>query len=227
MKLFFLLLLLIFSTKVFATLEDYRSAPFDSIESYQAYKRDQETMARALRNEPPQRVRKEIKRNTGVSSQIEFNHSLYTYHFTNPGDVGLKFENKVSKDGRLINNPVYGVSFREDVSEEAYRSNYFFGGVDSIGSPIYGYMRTTGFILPSLTYIGFAYGGYYMNSKPWLKKGIQHTNMLEVSSSGGIVPIFGIELSQKIPLGGGVFLKINNLITPFISNHNVGIGWEY
>lgn len=219
---------ILFSNIAFADLEDYRNAPFDSIESYREYQQDQAIMAKALKEDKYLSKKKQVtKPSPGINSTIEFNYSLYTYHFTNPQGVGGKFENKVSKDGRLINNPIYGISFREEVSADAYRSNYFFGGVDSIGSPIYGYIRTTGFITSWYTYLGFAYGGYYMNTKPWVKKGIQHTNMLELSPGSGIVPIIGIEISQKIPLGAGIFLKINNLFTPFLSNHNVGLGWEY
>lgn len=162
----------------------------------------------------------------GIKWEVEGVYSLYTYHFTNPDNVGDKFENKVSKDGRLINNNLYGLVIRDTVDNEAYSSHYFFGGVDSVGSPIYGYLRSMGFILPTYTYLGFAFGGYWMENKTWEKKQIDHTNGIKISKTNSIVPVVGIEISQKIPLGGGLFLKINNLISPVLSNHSVGLGME-
>lgn len=157
---------------------------------------------------------------------IELMYSVYTYHLTNPENIGNKYENKVSKDGRLIDNPMFGIGFKT-VVDTAYQTNNFFGGQDSVGSPIFGIMRATGYRSSWGFHAGFVYGAYFMNNKTWVERGIMHTNALKVSDASSIVPLIGVEISQEIPLGKTIYLKLNNLITPVLTNHSVSFGINY
>jgi hypothetical protein len=175
-----------------------------------------------------QYVTKNIETETkkdGVKDEIAFHVNILTMHFSNPEDICSKYENKVSKNGCNINNPLYGISFRETING-AYRQNSFFFGQDSIGSNIVGYMNTMGMASDWGLELGLTFGFYFMSKKPWEAKGIQ-TPSLSVGSDYSLIPVAGIQGDFRIPVGNSLFIKLNNLITPTISNHNVSIGWSY
>ena len=74
--------------------------------------------------------------------------------------------------------------------------------------------------------LGLTLGFYFMSNKPWIEKGIKPP-AVELSKDYSVIPIAGLQLDFRIPLGDTLFIKLNNLITPTISNNNVSLGWRY
>lgn len=166
----------------------------------------------------------EVKKEN-TKDEIGFHVNLLTMHFSNPEDICSKYENQVSKNGCNINNPLYGISFRE-TTNGAYRQNSFFFGQDSIGSNIVGYMNTMGMASEWGLELGLTLGFYFMSNQPWEAKGIAPP-ALQLSENYSVIPVAGIQVDLRIPLGNSLFIKLNNLIAPTISNHNASIGWSY
>lgn len=159
------------------------------------------------------------------------NYNFLTHHFSSVGSD--KFDNKVSNDGKTIKNPLIGLEFSKNYKKSSDKW-VLFGGEDSIGSPMFGVYKGYGFqkISNKGFHGNFLLGMYFFDQRQWDKRyadsdirtpslitgylGIENVNI-----------IIGIELNYHIPLGKKSFIKINNIITPLVTNHGVGIVFEF
>ena len=157
---------------------------------------------------------------------VEAMYGAYIMHFKDINNISRRYENRSSRDSRLVNNRIIGLGFG-NVTDKSYVSNYVFHGEDSIGAPITGFSSAFGYRFKTLTRVGLAFGGYFMENERWEKKGINHPADLKVSDRFGFVPLIGIDISQEIPLSKDSYLKINNLITPAVSTHSLSLGFRY
>lgn len=145
-----------------------------------------------------------------------------TQHFTNFGGVSDKFDNKVSKDGTLIANPMAAWRII-DYDGITYTSSAFFAGENSIGELMGGVGASAG-IRANKVRIGLAVGGYLQDDKKFLDRGVQPFS-LPTGSRIGIAPLFGVELSIDVPIEKSVYMTVYTLITPILSTTTIGIGW--
>ena len=165
---------------------------------------------------------------------LEFSSSFLTHHYSHLN--ADRFSNQVSADGRTINNPLYAMTYSWSERRRTYGSFTLFGGQDSIGSPMQGFMTSAGFgdIHSSGLQLGFIWGMYFYDESAWEER---FSDRPEKTPSWlyayygdqwrGINMIFGLELNLKLDITDSVFIKFRNNFTPMISNHSVGIGFEF
>jgi hypothetical protein len=166
---------------------------------------------------------------------FEILSSYRTHHYSKLN--ADRFANKVSADGRTINNPLYAISFLSQYTDSlAYSSFSLFGGQDSIGSPMYGFLLSGG--LGSIKGTGLQFGPiwglYFYDEQAWrdtFSDRAERTPSWLVAYYGeeynGINMVFGVELNLQIELSENVHLKFKNNFTPMISNHSIGLGFNY
>lgn len=153
---------------------------------------------------------------SSFASDFEIDYSLLTYHYPNmtPLEASERFENKVSKNGLLIANPVYGVR-TTNTEDDFYTSYKLFAGQDSIGDQIYGFGYSFGLSQKGYN-IGMVLGSYTHDRDEWEQRGLVNRTTIPTSSKYDLIPIVGIEANFKF----GRF-RFNNVITPVISNHSI------
>ena len=147
-----------------------------------------------------------------------------TWHVIDNGAAPY-FSNKLSNDGRLIYTPQIGLRKIHTDREFVYNSCAVFMGSNSIGSPIYGFVGSTGVELLRILHVGIAIGTYIQNNNDFNAKGIEPFSM--TGGTNALVPILGFEINTQIPVTDKLFIGFNNLITPVITNHNLSFGLEY
>ena len=147
-----------------------------------------------------------------------------TWHVLDNGAAPY-FSNKLSSDGRLIYTPQVGFRKIHTDNQFVYSSFAAFMGSNSIGSPIYGFVGSTGVELLRILHIGIAIGTYIQNNNDFNAKGLEPFSM--TSGTNALVPILGFEINTQIPISDRMFIGFNNLITPVITNHNLSIGLGY
>lgn len=146
-----------------------------------------------------------------------------TYHVFDPDNVSEVNSNKISKDGRLIANPLLG--YRSvDTDGLDYTSMLSFVGVNSINQPIFGAAASIG-IAGDFGRIGFIGGAYMQDNRKFLDKGVQPFTLIP-GSGWGPTPLLGVEYIHKIDLSNKTYLMLNTLISPIILNASIGIGWR-
>jgi hypothetical protein len=165
---------------------------------------------------------------------IEFSSAFRTHHFS---DVNADlYKNKVSADGKTIDNPLYSVTMLWELSPISYSSLSLYGGEDSIGSPMYGFMTSAG--LGSINSTSFQFGGilgaYFYDESAWEDRfegrDIQTPSWLYVTYGSrfkGVNVIVGIEFNGQIQISESSYIKIKNVITPLITISSFGIGFNY
>ena len=165
---------------------------------------------------------------------LEFSSSFLTHHYSYLN--ADRFANQVSADGRTINNPLYGMTYTWSEKRETYGSFSVFGGEDSIGSPMHGIMTSAGFgdIHSSGVQFGAVWGLYFYDEDAWEElfydREAKTPSWLYAyygDQFRGVNMIFGIELNLKLDITDSVFIKFRNTFTPMISNHSVGLGFEF
>lgn len=168
-------------------------------------------------------------------STLEFSSSYLTHHYSKLN--ADRFANQVSEDGRTINNRLYALTFSsKEIGSDTYSSFSIFGGQDSIGSPMHGFLFTGGFGEVNKTglQIGAIWGMYFYDEDAWREKfhdRVAQTPSWLVATYGeqfnGINMVFGVELNLVLSLSDSVFIKFKNNFTPMLSNHSVGLGFSY
>ncbi len=154
---------------------------------------------------------------------IEFVGGSLTYHVVS-GDA-LMYSHKVSADGRLIDNPLYGIGASYYFAENSiYITGRFFKGNNSINQPINGGTFSVGKGFKYLD-VGFIIGGYVQNDYDFIKSNVMPFSI--TPGSNAVVPLIGIELNPKIPLGESFYIKIINILTPLVTNHTLAFGINF
>lgn len=157
-----------------------------------------------------------------IADQNEVMLGALTQHFTNFNGVSSRFDNKVSKDGTLIANPMAAWRIVQDQGL-VYTSSAVFGGENSIGELMGGAAASTGVIVDHLR-LGVAIGGYFQDNQKFRDRDIAPFG-LNLGDRLGLCPIAGVELSIDVPLDHDTYLTIYTLITPILSTTTVGFGW--
>ncbi len=145
-----------------------------------------------------------------------------TYHLIGGGSE--EFSNKLSQDGRLIDNFLIGYQFTE-THLNLYDSLAIFGGDNSVGKPIGGFKFSTG-VTDKTWYLGPVIGGYVQNNIYFERVGLQP---LDFGPANGValVPIIGVELNYRINLNKKYFIKFNNILTPALTNLTLSAGVSF
>ena len=170
-----------------------------------------------------------------AETNFELGTSFLTHHYS---DLNAdRFANKVSQDGRTIDNPLYSMTWVwQDKGESDYGSFSLYSGEDSIGSPMNGFLLTKGlgYIDRTSLQLGFIWGMYFYDENAWREKFYDRTAQTPswlVATYGeqwnGINMIFGLELNLQIQLSESVYVRLKNNITPMISNHSFALGFNF
>lgn len=211
----------------------YGSYTYSSDPSFSNYSAIRERRNRERREAIKAKKEKEKEEKSKESHSFELSSAFLTHHFSHIN--ADRFANKVSKDGRTINNPLYSLSFLSG-DKKSYGSFNLYGGQDSIGSPMHGFMLSKGIgaIDESGVQIGGIWGLYFYNEKNWEKKfhdrPEQTPSWLRATygdSFRGVNMIIGLEINAQLMITEGAYLKLRNVITPMITIHSIGIGFNY
>lgn len=170
-----------------------------------------------------------------AETNFEIGSSFLTHHYS---DLNAdRFANKVSQDGRTINNPLYSLSWVwQDKGDSDYSSFTLYSGEDSIGSPMNGFLLTKGLGYTDRTslQLGFIWGMYFYDENAWREKFYDReaqTPSWLVASYGeqwnGVNMVFGLELNLQVQVSDSVYVRLKNNITPMISNHSFALGFNF
>lgn len=154
-----------------------------------------------------------------AQNTIELNYSFLTHHIFNTNNAGQLYKNKINDKG-LIANQVISLGLRENNAKIR-----FLFGENSVAEPIIG-MTYTRIFTDKIIELGFTVGAYYQDKEDFRKASIT-CNELECRSIGtsSIMPILGIEFNPVFYRSEYVIIKQNNLLTPIITNHGLGVEW--
>lgn len=144
-----------------------------------------------------------------------------TYHFCCDSDVSQKFTTKLADNGRLIFNPISGMRYNFQGEDEPffYKSVALFAGQNSIGYNMEGVLVSLGADLGDINF-GLIAGGYLQDSSEFNRRGIL------LGTGGDFMPITGIEVNFTLYRNEDFYIKENNLLTFFMSNHTLSAGWD-
>ncbi len=160
---------------------------------------------------------------TKAQKEGELIFGALTFHYINYTDASKNFANKVTDDGSLISNPTFGYTLRE-FQNDHYVADSIFIMKDSIGSNAFEYLRSFGQLTDNNFYLGLIGGFYFINNKNWKEKGFRPPLRISINSNYGLVPVFGLQVDKKFKLSRDYYIKFNNLLTLYVTNHTLSIG---
>ena len=146
-----------------------------------------------------------------------------TYHIMVP-IRSRNFSNKVSEDGRLIDNPIIGIQ-RVVESRDYYTSLGAFTGANSVGDTILGMKYSTGARIEHW-YLGIVLGAYEQPTHTFYDRNIVPFQLAKIGDVG-IVPVVGWEVNYRINLSRSYYLKLNNIVSPMITNTTISVGVSF
>lgn len=156
--------------------------------------------------------------------EIEVIGGGLTYHLLDNSKPHL-YSHQVSGDGRLISNPLYGVGYSVSYPKsQAYDFFALFGGENSIGRQVWGGMIGHGTEWKYVR-LGWVLGAYIQNDNDF-----QGTDVVPDSMNRGanaIVPVVGLHLALRLPLGDRYELKMNNIVSPLLTNSTLSLGVRF
>lgn len=161
-----------------------------------------------------------------AKTEREIGFGSYSYHLLGDAKAFSQLENKVSSDGKLIQNTMLTYKITS-TNKEYYSSDAFFGGENSVASAMFGYLGASGAYVNKYTQVGFVYGAYVQDNTKFLQKDIVNPYSFFSESKINIVPVFGLEVNFKAKISKDYFIKLNNVITPAVTNHTVSFGVEF
>lgn len=144
-----------------------------------------------------------------------------TYHLVDTDAASAHYIYKLNANGRLIYNSLWGYGVLVEDNKNYFAIKTFLGD-NSVGLPMMGSMLSYGWKWHGL-YYGPVLGVYFENDDAYRAMGVQPFRIAE-DGSMGIVPIIGIELNYRIDLTDRVYLKLNNVITPYLTNTSLSLG---
>ncbi len=156
-------------------------------------------------------------------SSIELIGGGLTYHVFDAGG-GNYYSYKVSSDGRLISNPVFGIGYTMVDAELSYTSIRIFRGMNSVAQPINGGILALGHASRHIEF-GLVAGGYVQNNNDFAGTGVVPYSVGQ--GSNAFVPIIGVELNWKIIFSETIFIRFINVITPILTNHTASLGFDF
>lgn len=155
-----------------------------------------------------------------AETKVEVLGGGITYHIMDDGSA-QSYTRKLSLDGRLIFNQMGGLGIVSE-DNDVYQSLYFFGGNNSVGKPLQGILSKDGIKIDQW-YLGLALGGYVQDDNEFRDAGVQPFRLTEIGSTG-IVPIVGLAIDYKWDISNRYYLKLNNIISPNITNTSMALG---
>jgi hypothetical protein len=156
-------------------------------------------------------------------ADVEVIGGSLTYHLLDLGTSDY-YSNKLTKNGRLLNNPMFGLAYTEHASV-FFVTQTVFGGSNSVGKQMAGFLYTEGIEISGLQ-VGITYGGYEQESKYYDNLGLNSFRVVNISGID-LVPVLGLQVNYKIKLSDDYYLKLNNLIDPVLFNTTLSFGRSF
>lgn len=150
------------------------------------------------------------------ADSVELIFGGLTYHTFIDPSVSNQFSNRLSKDGALIYNQLYGFGYTTN-DEYFYKSYKVFYGHNSINEPMGGGLYSFGLNLDEFQ-LGLGFGGYFQDGSKFKQIDVE---------LGDFMPLVGIEGSFKIMLSDTYFLKLNSFFGGIIFNETLSLGSEF
>jgi len=146
--------------------------------------------------------------------------SLTEHYQSNPEYVG-----KIGTGNGLIYNALVGVRYNFDnYRTKWYTSTEIFGGLNSVHEGMVGAAGVLGYsVINEFLYTGAVIGMYTQNHSAFLNRGLVPFNLTQIGDYD-LVPVVGIEINFKLNLTDALYLKLNNLITPILTNTSLSLG---
>lgn len=165
------------------------------------------------------------------SDEFQILSNYRTNHWSSFG--ADRFENKKNKSGKLIANPIYGISILEK-KDDSFLKRMVFVGKDSINTDMFGFAKVNGWHKYNDfgLNVGSIFGLYFFDQKKWDKKydGERLKTPSIITATTGIKNvniILGINLDLSIPVTNKIRLKFDNVITPMITTHSFAITFDF
>jgi hypothetical protein len=74
--------------------------------------------------------------------------------------------------------------------------------------------------------MGLVYGAYLQDNREFTKREINNPCAIG-NAKVSLVPIIGLELNLRFPINKRTFIKLNNIVTPTVTNHTLSINVEF
>jgi hypothetical protein len=159
-----------------------------------------------------------------AGDKIEIMFGGITYHPMASPDITKYYQNKISPDGSLISNFMTGVQIVSE-TKNSYDSFAFFVGQNSVAEPMGGFKLSTGAIMDDF-YIGPFVGAYFQDNATYLKDGVHPFSIFKIYDNS-VIPIVGMEVDYKIVLKRHKYIKLNNIISPGLTNSSLSYGMSF
>lgn len=149
-----------------------------------------------------------------------------TYHLIDNGG-NIHNRNRVSENGRLIDNPVLGISVTNNpvLGSHVFQSFAAFVGENSEGLGMAGGLYETGWELGNFQ-LGGIVGAYVQDNRAFYKAGEKPFSIAETGIYG-IVPLVGAAINYKVSITKAFYLKLSNIITPVIASSTLNLGFNF
>lgn len=165
------------------------------------------------------------------ADEFQFLSNYRTNHWSSFG--ADRFENKKNKSGKLIANPIYGISILEK-KDDSFFKRMVFVGKDSINTDMFGFAKVNGWHKYNDfgVNVGSIFGLYFFDQRKWDKKydGERLKTPSIITATTGIENvniILGINIDISIPVTDKIRLKFDNVITPMITTHSFAITFDF
>lgn len=158
------------------------------------------------------------------SNTFEIYGGSITHHwYVKDKNINKRLSNKLNDKGTIA-NPLAGAGyyFRKD---KYYSKARLFVGENSAGGWMAGGAYSTGFNWKYLE-LGPILGLYVQDNKAFHERNIIPF-AFNPRSKVGYVPVLGLELNISIPITKHIKFKIINIYSAIISNHSVGLEFNF
>lgn len=126
---------------------------------------------------------------------------------------------------RTLQRDFYAIRFKFDNNDE-YSSTTFLKGHDCAKSPITGFIYSSGYSYKYLDF-GFLVGGYNTDLRYWRNGQYDVEPFTVRTMNANIVPLAGVEFNLKLDLNKNISLRLNNIVTPAMNIHVMGISFSF
>lgn len=159
------------------------------------------------------------------TTSIEVLGGALTYHVL-VGDSKANAQNahKITSNGNLISNPEIGIAVTT-ITNRMFQSKVIFGGENSIGHSMSGALYERGVVYGNYQ-LGFVAGAYIQDDDAFRNLGVIPFRAFEFNGTG-VVSVLGLTLNYQIVLSKNCYLKLNNIISPVITNTSISLGFNF
>ncbi len=163
---------------------------------------------------------------TFALSSFEIFGGAITFHFVDEGSSD-QFVQKISKNGRLIFNPLFGIRYVGE-DQKRFLTLSGFSGNNSVGLPMSGGLFSLGQkFLNQKLYLGLAAGGYIQDDEAFRQKAARPFRLFEFDHGKGFVPIAGLESALRLNFSQKTYTKFYLLVTPIITTSLLMLGLQF